>query len=179
MFYDFECQQDTGTHKVNLAIVQDFEGNEWIFNTIEEFCGFLFDEKHRGYTFIAHNSRGYDAQFVLKWLVDKSIKPYCIYSGTKIMAMEIEAFGISFKDSLNFVLGALAALPKTFGLKELKKGFFPHYFNKPSNENHVGPIPGKKYYGFDQMPGWTRKAFAEWHDFGKSKKPPCLISEKS
>ena len=38
MFYDFECMQETSVHKVNLAVVHDFEGNEWIFNTIGEFC---------------------------------------------------------------------------------------------------------------------------------------------
>ena len=60
MFYDFECMQETGLHKVNLAIVHDFEGNEWIFKTISEFCNFVFNEKHKGYTFLAHNSKGYD-----------------------------------------------------------------------------------------------------------------------
>ena len=28
MFYDFECMQETGIHKVNLAVVQDFKGNK-------------------------------------------------------------------------------------------------------------------------------------------------------
>ena len=41
MFYDFECMQETGIHKVNLAVVQDFKGNEHVFKTIEEFCNFV------------------------------------------------------------------------------------------------------------------------------------------
>ena len=44
MFYDFECMQETGIHKVNLAVVQDFKGNEHVFNTIEDFCNFVFTE---------------------------------------------------------------------------------------------------------------------------------------
>ena len=89
MFYDFECMQDTGIHKVNLAVVQDFKGNEHVFHSIKELCNFVFTKEHKGYTFIAHNSKGYDAQFILKWCVENGQKPYCIYAGTKIMSMEI------------------------------------------------------------------------------------------
>ena len=42
MFYDFETQQDTGTHIVNYVNVQDFNGSEWTFETIDEFCNFFF-----------------------------------------------------------------------------------------------------------------------------------------
>ena len=37
LFYDFEATQNTGTHEVNLAIAQDFEGNKYVHNNIEEF----------------------------------------------------------------------------------------------------------------------------------------------
>ena len=30
IFYDFECSQDTGTHGVNSAIAQDYNGIEFI-----------------------------------------------------------------------------------------------------------------------------------------------------
>ena len=162
IFYDFECVQETGIHEVNLAVVQDFYGNEWIFHTIDEFCKFMFENPHSGYTFIAHNSKGYDAQFILKWCVENSLKPDVIYVGTKIMSMEVN--GLRFIDSLNFVQSALASFPKTFGLKELKKGYFPHYFNKKCNQNYVGPIPSKKHYGYDQMKKDARKAFSEWYN---------------
>ena len=163
MFYDFECMQETGLHKINLAIVHDFEGNKWIFKSINEFCNFVFNEKHKGYTFLAHNSKGYDGIFILKWCVDNGVKPYCIYSGTKIMSMEIQSLRIKFIDSLNFITTALAAFPKTFGLTEFKKGYFPHYFNKECNQAYVGPIPSKKHYGYDQMTSSNRKAFLEWY----------------
>ena len=161
MFYDFECTQETGIHVVNLAVVQDYKGNEYVFNTIDEFCNFVFTEEHKNYTFIAHNSKGYDAQFILKWCVENGQKPYCIYAGTKIMSMEV--FKIRFIDSLNFVASTLAAFPKTFGLKELKKGYFPHYFNKECNQNYIGPIPDKEDYGYNQMSCSNRKAFLEWY----------------
>ena len=50
--------------------------------------------------------------------------------------MKINEYKIRFIDSINFVASALASFPKTFGLKELKKGYFPHYFNKPCNQDY-------------------------------------------
>ena len=38
MFYDLETQQNTGTHVVNYVNAQDFDGNEYTFKIIEEFC---------------------------------------------------------------------------------------------------------------------------------------------
>lgn len=45
----------------------------------------------------------------------------------------------------------LEAFPKAFGIKELKKGFFPHGFNKPENQNYIGVYPEKSFYGYDYM----------------------------
>ena len=46
---------------------------------------------------------------------------------------------------------SLAKLPKAFGLKELKKGFFPHLFNIPVNQSYRGPIPAKHFYDPEGM----------------------------
>ena len=48
IFYDFEATQNTGTHTVNLSIAQDFEGKEYIHNSIEEFCKDFINDKLRG-----------------------------------------------------------------------------------------------------------------------------------
>ena len=176
IFYDFEATQESGIHKVNWVDCQDFEGQISNFKTIETFCEFVFAEhkddpddeeeegiqKHRVYTFIAHNAKAYDLQFVLKYCVEHQIKPYCIFNGTKIMFMQIPKFKIRFIDSINFVQSALSMFPKTFGFKELKKGFFPHYCNKTCNQNYIGPIPNKKHFGPDQMSKQKRKEFHEW-----------------
>ena len=164
MFYDFEATQNTGTHTVNLSIVQDFEGKEYIHNSIEEFCKGFINDKFKGYTFIAHNAKGYDAIFILKWLIDQGIKPYCIYNGAKIMFMEIPKLSIRFIDSLNFLQMPLKSFPKTFGMSELKKGYFPHYFNKECNKDYVGTIPSKKHYGYNQMKPDERAKFLKWYE---------------
>ena len=164
MFYDFEATQNTGTHNVNLSIAQDFDGNEYVHNSIDEFCKYFLNDKYKGYTFIAHNSKGYDCHFVLKWLIDQGIKPYCIYNGAKIMFMEIPKLSIRFIDSLNFLQMPLKSFPKTSGMNELKKGFFPHYFNKECNKNYVGTMPSKKHYGYNQMKPDERTKFLKWYE---------------
>ena len=164
IFYDFEATQNTGTQNVNLSIAQDFEGKEYIHNSIEEFCNGFLNDKFKGYTFIAHNSKGYDSHFILKWLIDQGIKPYCIYNGAKIMFMEIPKLSIRFIDSLNFLQMPLKSFPKTFGMSELKKGYFSHYFNKECNKDYVGTMPSKKHYGYNQMKPDERSKFLKWYE---------------
>ena len=81
MFYDLKTQQDTGTHIVNYVNVQDFNGTKWTFDTIDKFCNFVFRPEHKYYTFIAHNAKSFDAQFILKYCVGNGIKPYQDYVG--------------------------------------------------------------------------------------------------
>ena len=54
-------------------------------------------------------------------------------------------------DSLNFLPMKLSKLPDIFGLKDLKKGWFPHSFNTRENQQYVGYYPDPKYYGCDVM----------------------------
>ena len=163
MFYHLETQQDTGTHVVNYVNAQDFDGNELTFKNIESFRKFIFGQ-HEGYTFIAHNAKSFDAQFILKYCIDNAIKPFCIYNGTKIMYMAIKEFNIRFIDRINFVNNALGTFPETFGLKELKKGYFPHLFNIPENQTYIGPIRSKYYYDPDHMKLEKCAEFLKWYD---------------
>ena len=59
----------------------------------------------------------------------------------------------------------LSAFPKTFGLKELKKGYFHHLFNTSDTEKqeYEGPIPDKHYYMPEVMSVSGRKDFETWH----------------
>ena len=49
-------------------------------------------------------------------------------------------------------------------MNELKKGCFPHHFNKMCNENYVGSIPSKKHYGYNQMKPEERTKFLKWYE---------------
>ena len=80
------------------------------------------------------------------------------------MFMEIPKLSIRFIDSLNFLQMPLKSFPKTFGMNELKKGYFPHYFDKTYNKNYVGSMPSKKHYSYNQMKPDERTKFLRWYD---------------
>ena len=167
IFFDFEARQETGTHIVNYCIAEYFDDPEPIeFFDRDTFCEWLFDtNKHKDYTVIAHNGKGYDYQFILKWIYNKTTyKPSIVYAGSKIMTMKIkQGLNLRFIDSLNFLTMPLEKFPKTFGLQELKKGYFPHFFNTKENEDYVGPMPGLEYFKPDTFKDDKRKKFLEWY----------------
>jgi len=63
---------------------------------------------------ISHNSRGYDAQFLLRRFVELRWEPKLIMDGSKILSMVVENF--HFLDSLNYLPMSLKSMPKSFDL---------------------------------------------------------------
>ena len=168
LFFDFECTQEgeDGIHKPNLCIVHNEAGDEWLFqgkNTNVDFCKWLFTKEHQGCIAVAHNFQGYDGYFIQSYLNENGVKYEVILRGAKILSMTIPMFNIKFIDSLNFIPMSLAKFPKTFGMSELCKGYFPHLFNREENENYVGPIPPSPYYAPNTMKPGTREAFLTWY----------------
>ncbi|XP_071094506.1 uncharacterized protein [Haliotis cracherodii] len=70
---------------------------------------------------------------------------------------------LCFEDSLNFIPYPLEAFPKSFGLKEMKKGYFPHFFNTRVNQTYRDPYPPAVTYDPDGMSPAERTAFLQWH----------------
>ena len=174
LFFDFECNQERGIHEPNLCVVYDEEKEVKTFrgkNTVKDFCRWLFTPEHDKSIVIAHNFQGYDSYFILNQLNQDAIPYEVIYNGAKCMTLTTKtkekrtlfAIEIKFIDSLNFIPMALARFPKTFGLDELCKGYFPHYFNKDENQEYVGPIPCQEDYGANSMKPEAREKFLTWH----------------
>ena len=72
-------------------------------------------------------------------------------TGTK--ALHFKHRNLVFKDSLSFLNMPLTNFTKTFGLTELKKGWFPHNFSKPENLECEGTIPDLRYYDTKRYEG--------------------------
>ena len=172
VYFDFECDiVSSNEHIPNFCVAQYHTSpNNYIFNTCEEFCEWVFNEKHDNYTFIAHNGRGYDFQLIMRWIYKHTtFKPFTIYAGSKIMTFSVSGqYDIRFVDSLNFLTMRLEDMPSTFGFKELKKGFYPYWFNSSENWNYVGELPDKRFYKPNSMSVGKRKEFNEWYDKLKS-----------
>jgi G:T-mismatch repair DNA endonuclease (very short patch repair protein) len=111
---------------------------------------------------IAHNSSGYDAQFILRHCLVNGVKPEkYIAVGTKIMSMMVN--GVKFIDSFRFMPMSLSKLPDAFGFGEsVSKGDFPHLFNRENNWNYVGEIPDFKYYGADNRSEKDKQKLLQW-----------------
>lgn len=140
--------------------------------TVDDFCSWLLSSWNAQSVVIAHNAKAYDNYFIFQYLVKKGITPKpIIMSGSKIMYMKVmENLNITFLDSINFLPMGLAKLPKSFGLSELRKGFFPHLYNRKENQNKVDSChPPLEMYSPDTMSGEGRKAFLAWYEKNKDK----------
>ncbi|KAJ8032374.1 putative DNA polymerase [Holothuria leucospilota] len=185
IFFDFEsCVEADGRHVPNLCIAQvvcnscvDFDDinescntckahrlREFKFHSVESFCQWACQYPQA--TFIAHNLKGYDGQFILECFTRLGMCPKeLVTTGTKIMYMKRNF--IQFKDSYNFIPMALDKFPKTFGLNE-EKGFFPYLFNTPENR-YFGPWPDVHYYHPEVMSSEKSKAFFKWYEQQRGK----------
>ena len=110
---------------------------------------------------IAYNFQGYDGYFVVHQYHTDNQKINQLRNGCKVL--EVKHDSLRFIDSLSFFQMPLSAFPKTFGLTELKKGYFPHKFNIPENQEYVGPIPAQDYYMPETMSPKARQEFETWH----------------
>ena len=111
---DNECMQETGVHVPNLVVVQDDEGHEWVFkgaNTCKDSCDWLFGGSMDGAVCIAHNFKGYDSYFILKYLYENKVLPGLIMNAAKIMEMMVSELDIRLIDSLNFLPMPLSKFP--------------------------------------------------------------------
>ena len=111
----------------------------------------------------AHNFKGYDRYFILEELYKQHVTNLQqIVNVAKILCLEL--LNVKFIDSRNFFPMALSNFPKTFGIDELKKGFFPHFFNTQQNQIYVGYMPDKSYYDPDGMSTACKDEFHKWYD---------------
>ena len=109
-----------------------------------------------------HNFRGFDGVFIIKQLFDMNVKvSKVLMTGQKILYFECGQ--LKFKGSMSFLNIPLESFTKTFGLTELKKGYFPHKFNREENLNYKGLIPDLKYYETACMNTKKKEAVEEWH----------------
>ena len=156
----------------NAVVCQYADGEETRFpkdgepmngNILEEFGKWLFQEKHRHFTIIAHNFRAFDGHFILKYMLDNDLRPEVIKRGTQLLDLRYPKLNICARDTLNFCALKLSQFPKAVGLQGVtSKGAFPHFANKPENWDKIIPFPTPTEYGADRMSEKERKDFFVW-----------------
>ncbi|KAL6419167.1 hypothetical protein ACFW04_014044 [Cataglyphis niger] len=113
---------------------------------------------------IAHNAKAFDAQFILKHIVENrdNLEPKIILNRTKIIVLTVGH--TKFIDSVNYMPMRLSELPKAFGLQDTSdKGIFPHLFNTVENQSYIGPVPDAHYYSPKTIKSEERERFLTWH----------------
>ena len=137
VYFDIEARQEGGVHVANLLCAEMHDDDkQFVFegeNCLESFLDWVReltvmedDERERTVICVAHNFQGYDSYFVLDEFYKQKICPDQIVNGAKILSMTVDK--LKFIDSMCFLQMPLSGFTKAFGLKELKKGFFPHFF---------------------------------------------------
>ena len=168
VFFDIEAMQPQEKHIANLVVAEteDDDPPQRFFGPfcIRDFLEWLDSltlHDTRQVNVLAHNFQGYDGYFVLHQYYDDNQIVQQLRNGCKLL--EVKHDRIRFIDSLSFFQMPLSAFPKTFGLTELKKGYFPHKFNQPDHQNYVGILPSRDHYMPETMSPQDRQAFETWH----------------
>ena len=179
IFFDIESTQCGDHHEANLVVACDETTKEtqdmfvWYGeDCISDFISFLEyinDEGDQPLIVIAHNFQGYDGYFIIDAMRQRGYGFEQIRNGGKILQLSFANDNIKFIDSLSFFQMPLRNFPKTFGITELAKGFFPHLFNTPQNQEYVGPLPPKEDYLPETMPVEEFDKFQTWYEEQKNK----------
>ena len=117
-----ETEEEDQTHTFyGPSCTDDF------FAYLDEMC-VDSDGDDREVIVLFHNLKGYDGMFILQHIyrTHRHVSNQ-VTVGVKLLFVQSDL--LTFKDSLCFLPFPLASFPATFGLTELKKGFFPHLFN--------------------------------------------------
>ena len=175
VFADVECLLDSTNTFVPILICyarddDDIIFHHWGTNCIQTFLPAMMDwsnqdnkeEETKGLHIFFHNLKGFDGSFMIDALYKMNLKVTDIMAtGTK--ALHFKHRNLKFKDSLSFLNTPLTNFTKTFGLTELKKGWFPHKFSKPENLEYEGTIPDLRYYDTKDMKVEKKEECETWH----------------
>ena len=111
---------------------------------------------------VFHNLKGFDGMFILHELYQQQHEVSDqLTMGAKVLSFQ--SGPLKLIDSLCFLPMPLASFPSTLNLTELKKGFFPHLFNTPDQQQYVGRTPNLEFYDPDGMVAKKREELTRWH----------------
>ena len=174
VFFDIEAMQPQEKHIANLVVAETedddqpmcFPGNHCVRDFLEWLDTLTLNDT-RQVNVLAHNFQGYDGYFVIHQYYGDNRIVEQLRKGCKLL--EVKHDRLRFIDSLSFFQMPLSAFPKTFGLTELCKGYFPHKFNHPDHQTYVGPVPALDYYMPETMSPEGKQALETWHQQQRDK----------
>ena len=174
VFFDIEAMQPHEQHIANLVVAETedddrpvrFPGEHCIRDFLEWLDTLTLNDT-RQVNVLAHNFQGYDGYFVIHQYYSDNRIVEQLRNGCKLLQVQHDR--IRFIDSLSFFQMPLSAFPKTFGLTELKKGYFPHKFNRPEHQTYVDIVPALDYYMPETMAPKAKQELEKWHQEQRDK----------
>lgn len=164
VYYDYETYFKDGEMMVALIVAIYGNSDEvFKFTDEDEFINWIFQRKHRKFTFIAHNGGRFDFHFIKRQMIRRKIKSSDIVIGNTIICSIAKQGSIRFIDSYRFIGIALRNFPDAFGFEDISKGWFPYEFLNEDTLNYVGPMPDENYFAFDSMKPKERLKGKNWH----------------
>lgn len=164
VFYDYECMLGSQGHEVAGVVAMYASDDEpLVFEAHDAFIDWVFQTKHKGYTFIAHNGGRYDFHFIKKSMLRRGIKSTDVCNGNTVFYCCERSLKIRFIDSYRFIPVALRKFPKTFGLTDVAKTFFPYRFFTPEHRDYNGPLPDRSWFDCERMDDKERQTFERWY----------------
>jgi hypothetical protein len=167
------------TNMVVFRDVYDPDSEKVYFgeNSLNRFISFMLNHNYGKNICIAHNGSGYDTRLICEELSTLKMKVVTSATSTGSKFIELRANHTIFRDSLLHLPGSLAGLAKSFDLT-LRKGVFPHLFNKPENYGYEGNLPDKKFFDLTFSAKTQRDIddFNTWYD-ERSQRPWNFMEE--
>ena len=168
VFFDIEAMQPQEQHIANLVVAETedddqpkyFPGHHCVRDFLEWLDTLTLNDT-RQVNVLAHNFQGYDGYFVIHQYYGDNRIVEQLRNGCKLLQVQHDR--LRFIDSLSFFQMPLSAFPKTFGLTDGCKGYFPHKFNHPDHQTYVGPVPALDYYMPETLAPKDRQALETWH----------------
>jgi len=72
----------------------------------------------------------------MRYLEKQDMPPKIITRGLQLLSLQVGTVRII--DSCSYLPMPLSVMPKAFDEPELKKGYFPHLFNREENKTYMG-----------------------------------------
>ena len=170
VFFDIEAMQPHEQHVANLVVAESEDDDRPVCfpgeQCIRDLDTLTLNDT-RQVNVLAHNFQGYDGYFVFHQYHSDNRIVEQLRNGCKLL--EVKHDRLRFIDSLSFFQMPLSAFPKTFGLTELQKGYFPHKLNLPEHQTYVGILPAIDYFMPETMAPKTRQALEKWHQEQRDK----------
>ena len=176
IYADIEAMQNAeGVFVPNLLCYSSSEeeeihvldGDQCVLNFLQELDDLAEvpdnNEQQREVIVVFHNLKGFDGIFLIHELYDqqRSLQNQ-LTVGAKVLSFK--SGPLTFIDSLCFLPIPLEDFTSTFNLISVKKGFFPHLFNTPENQNYVGRIPDLEFYDANSMMPSKKEELIIWHN---------------